>query len=71
MVESTTGTGEAGAERSAGLRMRLFVAFDGLKEDTVEAADIDEVIVEGAGAGGIEPWCRVLLAQREELLALA
>jgi hypothetical protein len=69
MVERTGWTSEAISQGCAWRHgvVRGFLV-ECLDEDAVKPADIDEVIVECAAAGGIEPFPGVLLAQRYGLL---
>jgi len=72
-VEAACGTQEAcGAEEDelpsgAGGRRGIEALFD----DGLDPADVDEVEVQGARAGGVESGAAVLVAEAQELLGLA
>jgi hypothetical protein len=71
VVEGARGPGEAAPQRTQRCLDRPLLGIEGAEEDAVEAADVDQVEGEGSAAGRIETGGGVLLAEGEELLALA
>ena len=47
------------------------VLLQGAFEDVLDPPDVDQVVVEGAAAGGIDPCVAVLVRQAEQLLRLS
>ena len=55
MVEGAAWPGEASPRRRPGPLFGRCRPVEGLEEDVLDAADIDEVVGERALAGGVEP----------------
>ena len=64
MSEDAAGTCEATRWHRQGQLGRGFL-FQGLHQDALDAAHIDEVHVQGAATGGVQTLCRVALTQAQ------
>ena len=70
MGKDAAGTGEA-ARRHGQWQLGQGLLFQGLHQDALQAAHVDEVHGEGLAAGGVQALGGVALAQAQELVSLA
>ena len=67
MVEGLRWPSEAAAQRLRQLFDGTFFGVEGAQQDALEAADVDEVVGQGAGAGGVQAFTTMAFAQGDEL----
>ena len=69
MGEDLAWAGEAACRQGRGM-LRSLLLFQGLHQDALDAAHVNEVHLQGLPAGGIQALGRVALSQANELVAL-